>query len=326
MDIKNAKAACQNILLKMRCSKHDDVLVIFDEEKQDLARIMADQILVIRANPYVLKVPVPTKGKFASRFVNFLSDVVKTEFIIILLSHSMDKAKGIMDVIGSPSMGTAVVLPWENQSSRFFCDWTLPVNFLVRVYSADPVEIEYYCKILLKELSVGKSVRITTDLGTDIVLETRSWLWADGEIFTAPIENSAQGIVVYDSSMYWGKPKDPIRVTLENGKIQNIECWGLKSEQYQMFLVDSKKDKGASVLAELGIGINPNGDPYGHIMEAEQARGTCHFDFGNNIPFGGSNQSSIHYGGTVRKPTIYINEHIIMTEGKLCLGKTRSQS
>jgi leucyl aminopeptidase (aminopeptidase T) len=256
----------------MKYSKHDEVLIIFDKEKQDLANIFSQQVFAIEGNSYMLKLPTPTTGKFASWFVNFLSKMVETEFTIILLSESMYKTKGIMEVIHE-----------------------------------------------------GSLIRITTSLGTDVTLQARNWNISStsvmGEVFTAPFEDSANGVAIFDSSVFWGKPTRPIMVTLKNGKIIEIKSIGGKSEQHQIFLTNSKKDNGASILAELGIGINPNADPYGHGMEAEQARGTCHLDFGNNIPFGGTNHSCTHYGGVIWKPTIRINERIIMVEGNLIIEK-----
>jgi hypothetical protein len=303
----------------MKYSKHDEVLIIFDKEKQDLANIFSQQVFAIEGNSYMLKLPTPTTGKFASWFVNFLSKMVETEFTIILLSESMYKTKGIMEVIGRPDQGLG------KHSSRFFCDWTIPVDSLVRVHSADPVEVKSYSNTLLESLHEGSLIRITTSLGTDVTLQARNWNISStsvmGEVFTAPFEDSANGVAIFDSSVFWGKPTRPIMVTLKNGKIIEIKSIGGKSEQHQIFLTNSKKDNGASILAELGIGINPNADPYGHGMEAEQARGTCHLDFGNNIPFGGTNHSCTHYGGVIWKPTIRINERIIMVEGNLIIEK-----
>ena len=311
MDLEKSKVACRNILSKMKFSRNDEMLIAFDEEKQDLAQIFAEQAIAIGGNPYMLKVPTPTENKFASWFTNFLSDVVKNEFTVILLSNSMYRARGIMDAIGRPDKEL------KELSSRFFCDWTIPEDSFVRVYSADPVEVESYREVLLRELGVGGAMRVTTCLGTDVALQARGWIVSDGEVFTAAVESSANGVVLIDSSLYWGQPESPIEVTLENGRIKEIECLGAESKQYQAFLADSKKDKGASVLVELGIGVNPNADPRGHVMEAEQARGTCHFGFGNNIQFGGHNRSCIHYDGVVSKPTIYVDGHTVVLEGKL---------
>jgi hypothetical protein len=311
VDLEKAEVACRNILSKMKFSKNDEMLIVFDEEKQDLAQIFARRALAVEGNPYMLRVPTPTEGKFTSWFTSFLSDVVKNEFVVILLSHSMFRARGIMDAIGRPAK------EFRELSSRFFCDWTMPKDSFVRVNSADPVEVESHRKLLVKELRVGGTMRVTTCLGTDVVLQARSWVVSYGEVFTAAVESSANGVVLIDSSLYWGQPESPIEVTLENGRIRKIESLGTESKQYRAFLADSKKDKGASVLVELGIGVNPNADPHGHVMEAEQARGTCHFGFGNNIQFGGCNRSCIHYDGVVWGPTIYVDGHIVVAEGKL---------
>lgn len=311
MGLEKSEVACRNILSKMKFSRNDEMLIVFDEEKRNLAQIFAGQAIAMEGNPYLLKVPTPTEGKFASWFANLLSDVVKNEFIVILLSHSMYRARGIMDAIGRPDRDL------KELPSRFFCDWTIPEDSFIRVNSADPVEVESYRKALLKELGVDRAMRVTTPLGTDVVLQARGWIVSDGEVFTAAVESSANGVVLIDSSLYWGHPESPIKVTLENGRITGIECLEIESKLYQAFLADSKKDKGASVLVELGIGVNPNADPHGHVMEAEQAWGTCHFGFGNSIQFGGRNRSRIHYDGVVSKPTIYVDGHTVVVERKL---------
>jgi len=319
MDMEKTKLSCRNILSKMKCSENDEVLVIFDEEKQDLAQILAQQVIVIGGEPYMLKVPTPTKGKFASWFPEFLSKMVKTEFTVILLSHSMHRAKGIINVIGRPDQELGEL------SSRFFCDWAIPTDSLVRVESADPVEVESYRNALLKELGIGNAIRVTTYLGTNVNLKARSWIARDGEVLTSPVENSANGVAILDSSLYWGKPESPIKVIIENGKIGGVHCLGVEGGQYQVFLTDIKRDEGASVLAELGIGLNPNADPYGCVMESEQARRTCHFGFGNNVQFGGYNRSSVHYDGVVWSPTIYVDKRIVIAEGNLISWKKHEQ-
>lgn len=314
MDTERANRACRNILSRIGCSEHDDVLIIFDREKQELSQIMASWVQGAGANPYMFAVPAPTRREFASWFVKLLSEVVKTEPTVVLLSHSIYTPKGIMDVIGRPRMD------WESSPlpERFFCDWAMPVDSFVRLYSADPVGVERYRQALLREIGGGRSIRVRTDLGTDVIVQARSWCdVADGEVFAVLVEDSGTGVVVFDSSMYSGRLQHPIKVTHENGRIRDIECLGVAGRQYEMFLADSKKDDAASVVVELGIGINPNADPYGHVMEAEQARGTCHFGFGDNVPFGGCNRSSIHYDAVVRRPTIYVEGRTIMAEGEL---------
>lgn len=315
MDLEKTRVACCNILARVKCEKDDDVWVIFDEEKEKIAQILFNQTTSIGANPYLLKVPSPAKGNLARRFSNYLSGLIKNEPTILLISHAMYKTGGIMEVIGRPDLGISDV------SERFFCDWTMPKDSFVRVYSADPAKIKSYRRMLLHHLAGKRSIRITTDAGTDVAFEARQWMWSEDEVFTAPVETSATGLIVYDSSLFWARPEIPVTVTVEKGKIKDVECSDTESGQYRAFLVNCNKDGGASVLAECGLGTNPNAHADGHGMEAEQAQGTCHFDFGNNIPFGGSNRNSVHHGGTIAKPTIWANGREIMVQGTPVVGK-----
>ncbi len=311
MNLDKAKLACSNILVRVKCGKDDDLWIVFDEEKEDMAQILSDQAATIGANPYLLRVPNPVKGYFARRLSNYLSELIKSEPIILLIGPAMYRTRGIMEVIGRPDQEVADV------SERFFCDWTIPKDPFVRIYSADPAKIESYRKMLLHLFAGKRSIRITTELGTDVTFEARDWRWSDGdgEVFTIPFETSATGRIIYDSSLFWDKPKVPVTVTVGKGKIKKVECSDTESEQYRAFLVNCSKDEGAPILAEFAFGTNPNAHPYGHGMEAEKAQGTCHFDFGNNIQYGGINKSSVHYGGTIAKPTVWADGRKLMTQG-----------
>ena len=52
---------------------------------------------------------------------------------------------------------------------------------------------------------------------------------------------------------------------------------------------------GADVIAELGIGLNHNLTPRGHVMLDEKAGGTAHVAIGRNTgSYGGDNEATIH--------------------------------
>ena len=141
-----------------------------------------------------------------------------------------------------------------------------------------------------------------------------------GEIYTAPIETSAEGIVIYDASIAWGRPSNPIKVTVRGGRLEKIESLRPDlpaADQYESHFEKRTRDSGASVVAELGIGINPQADPFGDFPEAEQARCTCHIEFGMNIGLGGSNRSSVHFGGAVYQPTICVDGVTVIDKGSL---------
>lgn len=314
MDTQKARLACKRYLEIGHCRAGDDLLIVFDECKHDLADVLAATAREMGANPYLLIVPTPSDWTFAPWITEFLRGVVKNQFVFILMSHAMSKGKGIRDVIGSPVQGL------EGLSPRFFSDWARPTDSWIRTESADPAETEEYGTALLAAMSKGRSVRVTTELGTDLQLQARGWRSSGGEIYTAPIETSAEGIVIYDASIAWGRPSNPIKVTVRGGRLEKIESLRPDlpaADQYESFVANNKQDSGASVVAELGIGINPQADPMGDFPEAEQARCTCHVEFGMNIGLGGSNRSSVHFGGAVYQPTIYVDGVMVIDKGSL---------
>jgi len=126
-----------------------------------------------------------------------------------------------------------------------------------------------------------------------------------GEIYCAPEETSADGVVVFNASIGdIGLLKTPIKIFLERGKIEKLES--SDAELVQKVIELSKIDEYAKVIGELGIGINPGARITGNMLEDEKAIGTAHIAFGNNedFPGGGKNRSKIHRDYLFHRPTI----------------------
>jgi leucyl aminopeptidase (aminopeptidase T) len=229
------------------------------------------------------------------------------------MSHTMLTTAGFIATLGRPDQAPPT-------AARLFCDWTMPVASLVRLHSADPEEINRYRVALRCALRTGGTIHVTTARGTDLTLQAREWVASaldDGEIYTAPVEGSAHGTIVYDASLFWGRPACPLRVDLMASRITAITPLGGECVQLDAFRANAVTDAGAPFLAELGLGLNPAADPFGHGMEAEQARCTCHLDLGNALPFGGTNASRVHYGGVVWQPTLTVNGRGVLVKGEL---------
>src|SRR5919197_935752 len=63
--------------------------------------------------------------------------------------------------------------------------------------------------------------------------------------------------------------------------------------------------RGADVIAELGIGINPNVEPSGHVMLDEKALRTAHVPIGRNTgSYGGDNEAEIHVDCVFSAPQV----------------------
>lgn len=148
----------------------------------------------------------------------------------------------------------------------------------------------------------------------------------DGEVFSAPVRDSVNGVLQYNTpSLYQGNVFEHTRLTFENGKIVKAESSDTKRSN-QIF----DTDEGARYVGEFAIGVNP------YITKAmkdtlfdEKIAGSFHFTPGScydECP--NENHSAIHwdlvciqtpeYGGgemyfdgeLVRKDGLFVTEEL----------------
>jgi len=124
---------------------------------------------------------------------------------------------------------------------------------------------------------------------------------------TAPVEGTAQGIVVVDKMAYYG---DDIKWTVKNGFAERIEGSELLEK------VVNEIGNNARNIAEIGIGTNTNAKIIGNILEDEKVFGTVHVALGNNISFGGNVDVPLHVDGIILKPTLEADGEILIKDGK----------
>ena len=174
---------------------------------------------------------------------------------------------------------------------------------------------------LLETLANAVQLHITTDAGTDIVLGVAGRKFIGdieinpgkmgnipcGEIYCAPLETEANGIIVFDASIGdIGLLKQPLKVYVTDGRITKFESNDKELEERIAALTDV--DDEARVIGELGIGVNPGARITGNMLEDEKSLGTSHIAFGNNAGFvgGGRNNSKIHRDYLFYRPTIEV--------------------
>lgn len=116
----------------------------------------------------------------------------------------------------------------------------------------------------------------------------------DGEIYTAPIKTSVNGIITYNTnSPYQGYVFENVSLKFENGKI--IEATASSNNEKLNEIFDT--DEGARYIGEFAIGLNPAiKDPMGDILFDEKIIGSIHFTPGKayHDAYNG-NDSSIHW-------------------------------
>ena len=133
-----------------------------------------------------------------------------------------------------------------------------------------------------------------------------------GETFVAPIETSAEGVLVVDEHREHGLKKLILR--FKNGRIVDLKAErGSKNLEKLLEEAEGDKDK----ISELGIGTNIGVKPVGWSIYDEKALGTAHIAIGNNIDMGGANKASIHLDFVLNKPTITADDEPVMKKGQL---------
>ncbi len=186
-----------------------------------------------------------------------------------------------------------------------------------------PMNIDYSSMMLtatflINHLRNAYRLKITTKEGTDFSLGISERIFSDdvyvtpgcmcnlpcGEIYCAPEETEANGIVVVNASIGdIGLLKQPLKISIRNGKVAGFESEDKNLIKRITELTEIDED--AKIIGELGIGVNPKARIKGNMLEDEKAIGTAHIAFGNNEDFpGGKNKSKIHRDYLFYKPTI----------------------
>jgi aminopeptidase len=115
----------------------------------------------------------------------------------------------------------------------------------------------------------------------------------DGEVFTAPVKNSVNGVISYNTpSPYNGYTFENVRLVFKDGKI--IEAAANDTDRINEVF---NSDEGARYVGEFAIGVNPYiQQPMKDILFDEKIDGSFHFTPGqcyDEAPNG--NKSSIHW-------------------------------
>ncbi len=122
----------------------------------------------------------------------------------------------------------------------------------------------------------------------------------DGEVFTAPVRESVNGVLQYNTpTIYQGTPHDCIRLEFKDGKI--IDATGTNTEALNNVL-DS--DEGARYIGEFAIGVNPYVDrPMLDILFDEKIVGSFHFTPGSSYEdeADNGNRSQVHWDMVCRQ-------------------------
>jgi aminopeptidase len=115
----------------------------------------------------------------------------------------------------------------------------------------------------------------------------------DGEVFTAPVKNSINGVLHYNAgTIYHGKPFDNIRLVFKDGKI--VEATGSDTKSLNEIL---DTDEGSRYVGEFSLGFNPYiKKVMRDVLFDEKIDGSIHFTPGQAYEEADNgNRSKIHW-------------------------------
>lgn len=165
---------------------------------------------------------------------------------------------------------------------------------------------------------------------TDITFSTEGRIWKnccgecnfpDGEIYTSPVEDSANGEIYFDyPAIYRGNESHKIHLKLENGKI--VEAHAEKGEDFLLAMLEM--DEGSKFVGEIAIGTNDMiQEITGNILFDEKIGGSIHMAVGASYPeTGGKNVSGLHWDiikNMKNGGEIYADDKLIYKDGKFII-------
>jgi aminopeptidase len=182
---------------------------------------------------------------------------------------------------------------------------------------------------IVRFLNKRKTFRIVAK-DTDLTFKAGGRKWVncdggvnmpDGEIFTGPIEDTAEGTIAFSfPAFYAGREATGVKLTFKKGKV--VKATAAKGENVLTSLLDT--DPGARRVGEVAIGTNYGIDRFTrNTLFDEKIGGTVHMALGASLPeSGGVNESGIHWdivtdmrdGGL-----IYADGKVIYRNGKFVI-------
>jgi aminopeptidase len=138
-----------------------------------------------------------------------------------------------------------------------------------------------------------------------------------GEIFTGPVESSANGWVRFSyPAIFGGQEITGVELWFENGKVVREQA----TKGQDLLTSALNTDPGARYLGEWGIGTNYGIQRFSrHMLFDEKIGGTIHLALGASYPeTGGRNESGLHWDMLcdMRDAEITVDGELFYTDGK----------
>jgi leucyl aminopeptidase (aminopeptidase T) len=310
---------------ELNAKQADNILIIADTNTDPLVwQAFASAAYNLKAEPTVALI-TPRQAHYYNPPEPVVEAMKKADINHFLTSTGM---------VHSPAAHDAGKLDRKNIASE-----QLTADMLTKgAATADYDEVERISNKMKDVWTKGSKVRVTSELGTDITaykegrpgyiaagkvlkqegIEMYACAFPDGEAGHAPIEGTTEGVFVVDvTAHYVGALREPMRWTIKKGRVIEIQG-GVEARRFLDY-IKTYGDENAFNVGEIAVGANPKAIVTGVIREDKKIYGTVHVGLGMNTDVGGKNDSKLHLDGVIRRPTVYVDDKIIVENGVIKL-------
>ena len=196
-----------------------------------------------------------------------------------------------------------------------------PIAQWTKIYK----EQERIKKILNKKKKIHV---VAKDTDLTVSVKDRKWIncygkenFPDGEIFTGPVEKSAEGHISYTfPASHGGRVIEDIQFWFKSGKV--VKSKASKGEKFLNSMLDM--DKGSRYIGEFAFGTNYGIKNYTmNTLFDEKIGGTIHIAVGSGYPETGStNKSALHWDMMCdlrKNGEVYADNELIYKKGKFII-------
>ena len=208
---------------------------------------------------------------------------------------------------------------------------------------SDYKEIQRISKLVYEKVKNADKIRVVTEKGADFTGRFSpeiKWVvsdgditpgfWKnlpDGEVFTAP--ESVNGTIIIDGCLgdffterYGSIEKTPVKIEVSGGRgiKESITCDNKELlDEYVKYLFEI--DENSNRIGEFAIGTNTGLTKLIYNLLQDEKFPGIHVAFGNPYPTktGAKWSSKAHVDGVIIKPSIYVDEEMIMNKGTFVL-------
>jgi leucyl aminopeptidase (aminopeptidase T) len=287
----------------------DRVLIVTDKKKFKIGKMIYDASKKVNLESILMSMEPRTRdGEEPPAAV--AAAMKETDIIIALTEFSLTHTKATNEARknGARIFSLPGIDEFSLTKGGLTADYSVIQKNVEKIFSAvnkaAQIEVESKNGTKIKFSVVGRK----WEKDNGIVAPGEVGNLPSGEIYVAPVENSANGKIVFD---HFSLSKGKLELNFENGDVREM-----KGDKEKLQRIFDEVGYKAKIIAEFGIGCNPKSKTIGNTLEDEKVFGTVHFALGKNTDFGGTNEVAFHKDGVIDEPTVTVDRRLIIRNGK----------